>query len=48
MKKNSFKIKFSTILTVICCALAAVFCWLCVKYVEPTETIASIGSSLWC
>ena len=47
MNKKFFKIKFCTILTVVCCALAAIFCWLYVKYVEPTEVVAFLGSSIW-
>ena len=47
MNKKSFKIKFSTILTVVCCAFAAILCWLYVKYVEPKEIVAFLGSSIW-
>ena len=47
MNKKKIKIKLSTILTVICCALIAVFCWLYVKYLESTPFLAYLRSSLW-
>ncbi len=47
MNKKFLGIKISTYLTVICCAIAAVFCWLYVKYVEPSEAVASLWCSLW-
>lgn len=53
MNKKFLGIKLSTYLTVICCAIAAVLCWLYVKYVEsgatasPANPIALLWSLPW-
>lgn len=47
MNKKILGIKISTYLTVVFCAIAAVFCWLYVKYVEPSQVAAALGCSLW-